>query len=109
MTQRDLEKFILKWNRNFPVDRWWRKKYKIPFLSKEHREISFLNQVLEFKEDCLYLDLKEEKEEYTYIPNTGDFFKPIKIKDIPVKSLEEEVAEFRREQERLKENGRQDD
>ena len=53
---------ILKWNNKFPLDRWWRKKYKIPYLSKEHREFCFYNQYFEFHEDIFFNKLSDKEE-----------------------------------------------
>lgn len=32
---------VLFWAIHFPYDFWWRKKYNIPFLSKEHKGMTF--------------------------------------------------------------------
>lgn len=64
--------FMIQWNLKFPLDRWYRKKYGIPFMSKQHRESSFLDIRREWEEDRLYEELKNATE---YTPNTGDFLK----------------------------------
>lgn len=49
----DIRKFILDWNKKFPVDFWWRQKYSIPFGSKEHREVSFIDMFIDYEETKL--------------------------------------------------------
>lgn len=54
--------FIRNWNEQYPLDRWWRKRYNIPFGSPEHLKTSFIDQVIEFGEDEYFEKLKAEKE-----------------------------------------------
>lgn len=71
-----LESFILEWNIDFPVDRWWREKHKVAFNSASHREVSFLDMYWEFYEDSLYqkmISQKEKKDKDPYIPGFHDF------------------------------------
>lgn len=75
MTSEERREFLIRWNNNFPVDRWWRVKHNIPFMSSAHREISFLDQLLEFEEDKLFEEFFESKKEDKYIPNIGEFLK----------------------------------
>lgn len=49
--EKDLKNFILRWNRLYPIDYVWRKKYNIPFGSKAHREMDFIDMLLDFKEE----------------------------------------------------------
>src|ERR1700746_2545499 len=53
--------FIEKWNKEYPFDRWWRKKYNIPFGSKVHKEASHIDMYFEYKEDLYFKNLKDEK------------------------------------------------
>lgn len=72
----DLEDFILKWNLDFPIDRWWRKKHGVIFNSSVHREVSFIDMFVEFLEDSLYEDLKEKKtkqKEAPYVMGSKNF------------------------------------
>lgn len=45
--------FINVWNKNFPIDFWWRKKYDIAFGSPEHRQMSFFDMLIDFEEQKL--------------------------------------------------------
>jgi len=63
--------FIERWNIRFPIDRWWRNKYKIPFGSLAHRNQSMGDIIAEYEEDKLYRQL--------YLTSTykeGDWLKP---------------------------------
>lgn len=44
--------FLFEWSR-FPIDYWWRKKYNIPFGSKEHRAMNFIDMLIEYEENLL--------------------------------------------------------
>lgn len=71
-----LESFILNWNIDFPVDRWWRQKHSIAFNSAAHREVSFLDMYMEFYEDSLYQRMtaqSKRESENPYIPGMHDF------------------------------------
>lgn len=67
----EYREFMVKWNLKFPIDRWYREKHKIPFMSKQHRESSFLNMRLEWEEDRLFKEIDEE----VYEPGKCDFLK----------------------------------
>jgi hypothetical protein len=47
----DLKKFIVNWNKNFPIDYLWRQKYGVAFGSPEHRQMSFLDMMFDFEEE----------------------------------------------------------
>lgn len=104
MNLEELDRFIIKWNNNFPLDRWWRQKHNIGFLSPEHLQISFINQLLEYREDLLYKKSFEEKnkEENDYIPNTGNWLKRPYDKETFSKF---DIDSFREEAERLRQEG----
>lgn len=99
---KDTKSLMIQWNRRFPIDRWWRQKHNVAFLSKEHRESSFLDQLFEFEEDQFFKELREEKEKRVieYTPNMGEFFKDeldLMEEEVEPQSLEESVAAFRKE------------
>lgn len=99
---KDIRKFMIQWNNRFPVDRWWRKKHNIPFLSEEHKKQSFLNQVMEYEEDCFFQERRERLENIdlseSYAPNIGDFFKTPIMKEVNSSGVldENEIEEFRK-------------
>jgi len=68
--------FVLEWNIENPVDRWWRSKHGIAFNSSSHREISFIDEYMEFYEDSLYdkvVEQNKKKNDDPYIPNSHNF------------------------------------
>ena len=85
------KKNIFEWNLKFPIDKWWRSKHKIPFMSKIHKESSFLDQLFEYYEDEMYESLKDED---TYEPNKGDFIREGDSKSKIERAREEFEREF---------------
>ena len=72
--------FIATWHSGFILDYWWRKKYNIPFNSKNHRSISPQDMLLDFIEDGLYRKFVLEKEESPkYVPGEKDFLIPRQV------------------------------
>ena len=59
----DIRKFVLEWNTKFPLDLWWRIKYKVPYGSIEHRETSFIDMRIEYEEDRIMRDSKKPPKE----------------------------------------------
>lgn len=51
---------IVVWSNKFPLDRWWRLKYNIPYNSFEHREISQVDIFFEWYEEQLFIELEQE-------------------------------------------------
>jgi hypothetical protein len=79
LSHSDIEYFLKEWNIKYPYDRLWRSKYKIPFHSKAHLEISPIDIYLDITEDKLIEKIKSEhienlknKEEYL---KTGSILK----------------------------------
>lgn len=70
--QLNIQKFIELWNLKYPYDRWWRKKYGVAFGSKQHREASFIEMVIEFKEDRFFQKLANKDAEYSDIEGEVD-------------------------------------
>ncbi len=58
----NINDFIEKWNAKYPYDRWWRKKYNIPFGSKIHKETSHIDMAIEYKEDIYFKQLNDRKD-----------------------------------------------
>ena len=67
----NIEKKVLEWNSKFPIDKWWRDKHGVAFMSEQHKSCSFLDQIYEFTEDLMTLKVKHQSDKY--IPNIGDF------------------------------------
>lgn len=56
----DLRGFIIEWNNQFPTDRWWREKYKIPFGSPAHLEANQVDILIEYIENKAYEDRRSQ-------------------------------------------------
>ena len=86
---------VIGWNKKFPLDRWWRNKHGVSFLSAAHREASFLSQLFEYEEDKLFLSVFNEtrndgKDINRYVPNVGDIFKePATLKEFSAEAEDE--------------------
>lgn len=73
-TQREtIREFIVKWNNNYPIDFLWRKKYGVAFGSPEHRQMSFLDMVIDYEEDKMFTKIlsKHAPKEDTVEDSTG--------------------------------------
>jgi len=58
--QESARSYILGWNIQFPLDLWWRKKYKVAFASEEHKKTNWFDIYLEYME---YKMLTSDSEE----------------------------------------------
>lgn len=93
----DLDKFIQDWNNKYPYDRWWRKKYNIPFGSKLHKQASFIEMAYEYKEDMYYYKLKEQEDEndgFEDIVNKNPDDSQKKVIKMSKKELDTEFADL---------------
>ena len=63
---KDINNFVFSWDL-FPLDYWWRKKYNIPFGSKKHREMSFIDMAIEWKEEKIIENVMSPKQKDDYI------------------------------------------
>ena len=74
----DIVHFIFDWH-VFPFDYWWRKKYNVPFGSKQHREMNFIDICIEYQEDFLLNKSQSEyddSDEELGISSSEDVIKP---------------------------------
>lgn len=56
--QTQANNFIFNWH-EFPIDYWWRKRYKVAFGSKVHREMSFIDMFIEYQEELMFIKSAE--------------------------------------------------
>ena len=78
----DLKEFITRWNAMYPIDRWWREKYRIPLNSPEHSRAVVLDMKLDWEEDLLYRQVKTEigtQSKTKYVPGRGAWLKKREI------------------------------
>lgn len=90
-----LKKFAERWNYLYPLDKWYRTKYKIPFNSTAHREANFIDMRIEFEEELLFKNhkakAKRKEDDLLHYQTTGDWLK----KPSPGKVSDEELdADF---------------
>jgi hypothetical protein len=80
----NIRQSVIDWNNRFPLDRWWRSKYNVPFLSSTHRESTFYSQYFDFYEQIILKELQDEKEKRKeekgiapepYRPLSGNWYK----------------------------------
>ena len=78
-----LIKFVHYWNFNYPVDRWYRRKYNLAFNSPQHRRISVIDVAIDFLEDKEYEKFQQKKAESSdkYVPGEGNFIKKREMSD----------------------------
>lgn len=73
------QSFIIWWNSNFPFDLIWRKKYKIPFMSEQHKNTSLYDIYLDIYEEeylnSLIEKQREQDDDVKYYELTGEFLK----------------------------------
>lgn len=72
---KNIEEFVKKWNNICPIDKWYRKKYNIPFNSKRHRDISLIDMYIEYIEFLNEHKNKDNIVEEEYIKGKGNFIK----------------------------------
>ena len=63
---RDIDNFVFDWGL-FPLDYWWRKKYNVPFGSKQHREMSFIDMAIEWREENIVKNAMNPKKDEDYV------------------------------------------
>lgn len=78
--------FLVEWNSEYPFDFWWRSKYKVPFNSPSHRNISYQDMFFDFIENSFFEKVRKgvqnrESEELEYVPGKRNFLKPQKTED----------------------------
>lgn len=74
-----VDRFIFQWH-DYPFDFWWRRKYHVPFGSAAHKEMSFIDMVIEWREEAIVnraitedtLDWTEEDEENLGLKSAQD-------------------------------------
>jgi len=78
-----VKSFIINWNYRYPLDFWWRKKYSIPFGSKEHLDAKQFDIIVEFFENKMMNESSEKNDDISddfnilepYVPGSGKIFR----------------------------------
>lgn len=89
----NIQEFYQKWNKNIPIDKWYRKKYNIPFNSSTHRNTCLADMFLEFYEFIKYSKqvTKKEEEQEPYQKGKGNFMKEIEYSKADIDKLFDEL------------------
>jgi len=75
-TSQHLRDFIVRWNQLYPIDRWWREKYKVALNSEQHRNTRIIDMRMEWEEDRFYKQLLYEQQPISqYVPGRGVWLK----------------------------------
>ena len=61
---KDIGENILIWNSLYPLDRYYRKKYKIGFGSAQHKETNQVDILLDLFEETIIENAEQERQEY---------------------------------------------
>lgn len=61
--KREITAYIVNWNRLYPIDYWWRRKYKIPFGSEEHRQATFIQMFFDYEEEKMMNSLLDKEKD----------------------------------------------
>ncbi len=56
MLKDSLKEFVVFWNNEFPLDRWWRLKYKVSFGSEAHLQMNQAAIFLEYLEELTFVE-----------------------------------------------------
>lgn len=54
---------VERWLSQFPIDLWWRRKYRVAYGSPRHRAMSFFDQLREYREEVLLKRIAQEQSE----------------------------------------------
>ncbi len=98
MKRSELTQSVISWNNRFPLDRWWRIKHNVAFMSPAHRESSFLEQLFEFEEDRLFIEGTQEETD-KYVPGVGDFLKHSPTLEKFTEEAEQEIQNLLKQEE----------
>ena len=84
---KNLRELVVKWNSMFPLDMWYRDRYKIAFNSEDHKKLSLIDMFFEYYEY------------YTYQ------YKPRKLKEIEAKKEKEQAENYFKDSEYIRGKG----
>ncbi len=94
MSRDDFTQRVIAWNIQYPIDYWWRSKYKVAFGSVKHRSINFFDVLFELEEYVLYNEPTSLSNEsiYTEYKITGQwidyaYINTVEVDDVEVDNL----------------------
>lgn len=87
----DIDKFIEEWNIKYPYDRWWRRKYNVPFGSEQHRNMRIIDMAVQYYEDIFFEKLnKKAQDEEEFIEDNDIIINGKKVVKMHKDDIEEE-------------------
>src|SRR3990167_3026250 len=90
-----IRNFITDWDNSNPIDFWWRMKFNVPFGSKRHLEVDFIDQQISYEEEKLLKELSEKEEATGIVEYTEDGERVMKSDDERVvKMTEKEITKW---------------
>ncbi len=71
----EINNFLTRWHNDFLLDYWWRRKHNVAFGSSAHREMNFLDMLIEYQEELMIRRSRikaERKEEEEWLGKRED-------------------------------------
>ena len=81
----EIDAFIIDWNMRFPIDHWWRNKYKIPFGSRQHKEMDFISMFIDYEEEKVFRKIEKAKD-----PDNAEAFDSSKVIKMSKQEIDDE-------------------
>ena len=69
----EIDRFIFRWD-EFIIDYWWRKRYNVAFGSSAHREMNFIDMLIEYREQLNMLKAEQKEEDAEFNMKTIKLF-----------------------------------
>lgn len=63
MNRKNIQMFVRSWNVKYPIDKWWRFKYNVPFNSPQHNAMTLMDMRIEYEESLLFEELLKSQEQ----------------------------------------------
>jgi len=76
--RKEVINFLSTWHNNFILDYWWRKKYNVPFGSEQHRNMNFIDMLIEYQEE---IEIKKRCEEKSDTEEEGEIVSKEELKE----------------------------
>ena len=87
----NIKELVEHWNKVMPIDRWYRKKYNIPFNSPTHRAVNIIDMFFEFLEFVEDIDKEKKNKQEPYNKGDGNFMKEITYTQKDIDDLFDEI------------------
>lgn len=81
----EIDNFILTWNNKFPIDKWWREKYKVAFGSQQHKDMNFILMFIDYEEEKVFKKIEDAKN-----PDNAETFDTSRVVKMSKKEIDED-------------------